>query len=282
MTEFGEIDNPVDAAFEAWPDKPGDVGEKAKEVALAVGGIVFPPLEVFRILKEQFSNEERFARVEYLFGAIRAQLRIIESASEKDRERLRAVQEAIAGASFHEAVAVACEESVRAIKLCKIDQFALILTGSLTPNQWADPSEDIGVMIRDIAQLGEKDLEVLRILASVHASAISHAPNLNDPDSFSRETPTLKRRVAESRIHPDDFLAICERVRGFGLAAEVLRNTSHIGASRLLLPSHAAWSCRPGISRRNGQRGRSCERGAEVKGFWKKKKPRLQPGRGIS
>lgn len=228
MAELGKIDNPVDAAFEAWPDKPGDVGQKAKEVALAVGGIVFPPLEVFRILKEQLSNEERFARVEYLFGAIRTQLRIIESASEKDRGQLKAVQEAVAGASFREAVAAACEESVRATKLSKIDQFACILTGSLTPNRWADPTEDIGVMIRDIAQLGEKDLRVLGILASVHASAIASAPNLHEPDPFSRETPTLNRAINGSGIHRDDFLSTCERLRGFGLAAEVLRNTSQM------------------------------------------------------
>lgn len=84
-------------------------------------------------------------------------------------------------------------------------------------------------MLRDIAQLGEKDLRVLAVLKTVHASAISHAPNLNHPDSFSRETPTLKKEVAKSGIHPDDFLGRCERLRGFGLAAEVLRNTSHMG-----------------------------------------------------
>jgi hypothetical protein len=32
MAEFGKIDNQLDAAFEAWPDKSGDVGEKVKEV----------------------------------------------------------------------------------------------------------------------------------------------------------------------------------------------------------------------------------------------------------
>jgi len=92
MREDGKIDSPVDAAFEAWPDKPGDVGEKAKEVALAVGGAFFPPLEVFRILKEQLSIEERFARVEYLFGAVRTQIGMIESESKKDRDRLQALQ----------------------------------------------------------------------------------------------------------------------------------------------------------------------------------------------
>jgi hypothetical protein len=54
-------------------------------------------------------------------------------------------------------------------------------------------------------------------------------PNLQNPDPFSRETPRLKTAIAESGIHPDDFLSTCERLRGFGLGAEVLRNTSHMG-----------------------------------------------------
>jgi len=159
MAEFGKIDDPVEASFEAWPDKQGDIGQKAKEVALAVGGAIFPPLEVYRILKEQLSIEERFARVEYFLGSFREQFRIIEK--ETEYERLETVQKIIASPSFHEAVAVACEEAVRAAKPQKIDQFAAVLVGSLTPNQWADPGEDIGVMIRDIAQLGDKDLKVL-------------------------------------------------------------------------------------------------------------------------
>ena len=219
MADSGRIDNPIDVAFEAWPDKPGDVGEKAKEVALAVGGAIFPPLEVFRILKEQLSIEERFARVEYFFETIRRQFRIIELDCQKDRERLTAVQETVASPRFQEAVAVACEEAVRATKPTKIDQFAFILTESLRPNRWADPGEDIGVMIRDIAQLGDKDLKVLSILRKVHSSAIETAPNLYEPDPFSRETGTLNTAIGVNGFHRDDFLSICERLRGFGLAA---------------------------------------------------------------
>ena len=83
-------------------------------------------------------------------------------------------------------------------------------------------------MIRDIAQLGDKDLKVLSILRHVHSSAIETAPNLYEPDPFSRETVTLNTAVGVNGFHRDDFLSVCERLRGFGLAAEVLRNTSHM------------------------------------------------------
>ena len=76
---------------------------------------------------------------------------------------------------FRDAAGTTAEEAVRAVTRRKIDQLAAVLVGSLTPNEWADPSEDIGVMIRDIAQLGEKDLRVLAVLKTVHASAISRA-----------------------------------------------------------------------------------------------------------
>src|SRR2546430_16569 len=84
-------------------------------------------------------------------------------------------------------------------------------------------------MIRDLAQLGDRDIQVLGILATVHASAISHMPRLQDPHQFSKETPALRTAVANSGIDRDDFLSACERLRGFGLGAEVLRNTSHMG-----------------------------------------------------
>ena len=61
-------------------------------------------------------------------------------------------------------------------------------------------------MIRDLAQLGDRDIGALKTLASVHASAISHTPNLHDPHQFSKETPKLKMAISELRIHPDDFL----------------------------------------------------------------------------
>jgi hypothetical protein len=228
MTEFGKIDNPVDASFEAWPEDSGGLGKKASELALSFTGLAFTPARVLKILKDQFSNSSRFARIEYLFGGIRLQLKILESQIGNAREQMTAVQEKLETEQFSEATSVATEEAARTPSSKKIDQFAAVLVGSLTRDQWSDPNEDISVLIRDIAQLGEKDLRALTILRSVHSSAISTYPNLIDPDPFSRETPALKRAIASAGIHFDDFLSTCERLRGFGLAAEVVRNTTQL------------------------------------------------------
>jgi hypothetical protein len=56
------------------------------------------------------------------------------------------------------------EEAARAIDLQKIDQFASILIGSLTPEPWYGPAEDVATMIRNVAQLGQTDILVLREL----------------------------------------------------------------------------------------------------------------------
>lgn len=229
MSEFGKIDDPVDASFEAWPEETGDLGKKASELALSIGGLGFTPAKVFKILKDQFANASRFARIEYLLNAFRLKLNILDSQNAGARERVRALEQSLNRPQFSEAVSAACEEAARATNAKKIEQFASVLVGSLTPNQWADPGEDIAAMIRDIGQLGEKDVKVLGILFSAHSSAISTYPNLIESDAFSRETPRFMQAVATSGPHADDFLSACERLMGFGLAANVFHSTIHMG-----------------------------------------------------
>jgi len=228
---LGKIDDPVEASFEAWqPDSP-NLGERLASLALTIAGIKFAPAKLWQILKDQFDRGSRFQRIEYLFDGIRLGFQSVQSDMGEVAEQVKAVNAKLEGDRFREAVSVACEEAARAANDKKIEQMAAALVGYVgpTPSTWAAPDEDIASMIRDIAQLGDRDIRVLEILASVHASAVSHMPNLQNPDPFSRETPRLKTAIAESGIHPDDFLSTCERLRGFGLGAEVLRNTSHMG-----------------------------------------------------
>lgn len=222
----GKIDDPWKASRQAWP---AEHDSEAADSALAVSGLLSPFLEVVAGVRESFRNTERKRRTEYLFSALDLKFRELDKTCESNEAELSRIKERIASPAFREAVQMAAEEAVRAGSLKKLDRFAAVLAGSVTPAQWADPKQDIAAMIRDLAQLGDRDIEVLGILATVHASAISHMPNLHDPDAFSRETPRLKTAIAESGIHPDDFLSTCERLRGFGLGAEVLRNTSHMG-----------------------------------------------------
>lgn len=230
MTSAKKIDNPVEASFEAWPPDSPNLGERFSNLALSFVGIKFVTAKLFQILKDQFANGSRFQRIEYLFQAVRLGFHAMQTEIGEVAEKVKTVNAKLEDQPFREAVAVACEEAARATSKKKIEQMAALLIAYVgpTPSAWAAPDEDIATMIRDLAQLGDTDVRVLGILARVHASAISHMPNLQDPNQFSAETPTLKKAVARSGIHRDDFLSTCERLRGFGLAVDVLRNTSHM------------------------------------------------------
>lgn len=226
-----KLEDPVEASFEAWQPDSTNLGERFSNLALSFAAIKFVPANLFQILKDQFANGSRFQRIEYLFRGVRLGFQSVQSEIGDVAEQIKAANAKLAGEQFREAVSVACEEAARAASNKKIEQMAAVLVGyvSPTPSAWAAPDGDIATMIRDIAQLGDRDIQVLGILATVHASAVSHMPNLEDPHQFSKETPTLRTAIADSGVHRDDFLSSCERLRGFGLGAEVLRNTSHMG-----------------------------------------------------
>jgi hypothetical protein len=237
--DFGKIDDPVDASFGAWPEEQDDMGKKLGEIALGLTGLVFVPAKALKIFKDHFSRGGRGGRAIYLIEALNIGLKWLEKNTEtrlKDvegrasaqEEALKAIQTKINTPQFEEAVAVACEEAARASDRARVDQFAQILVGSLSPNPWQEPDEDVATIIRNIAQLGTGDLKALEILRKVHSTAIAQNPNLYSSDAFSKETATLKRAIADSKIHPDDFLSRCERLRGFGLAAEPTRNNNQM------------------------------------------------------
>src|SRR5207245_861370 len=127
-------------------------------------------------------------------------------------DQIKAVNARLEGERFRQAVAMACEEATRTASDEKVKQLAAVLVGYVdpSPSAWASPEEDVAAMIRDLAQLGDRDIQVLGILATVHASAISHMPRLQDPHQFSKETPALRTAVANSGIDRDDFLSACE------------------------------------------------------------------------
>jgi len=226
-----KIDDPVAASFEAWRAESPNLGKRLSNLALSFIGIKFVPAKLFQILKDQFDNGSRFQRIEFLFEGVRLGFQSVQSEIGEVTERVKAVNAKVEGERFREGVVAACEEAARAASRKKIEEMAAVLVGYVGPttSAWEAPDEDIATMIRDLAQLGDQDLRVLAILATVHGSAISHMPNLQDPHQFSKETPNLRTAIANSGIHRDDFLSTCERLRGFGLAAEVLRNTSHMG-----------------------------------------------------
>ena len=130
---------------------------------------------------------------------------------------------------FKEALFLAMEETSRALSQRKIDRYASVLAHSLMPEQQVDSSIDLSTLIRDISQLTHEDIRVLGIRRSVYADVMAQRPNFHDPNPYTEKIGEFRHAIVNSKLHPDDFRAVCERLSGLGLAAEVLRNTSRMG-----------------------------------------------------
>jgi hypothetical protein len=224
----GKIDDPADASFEAWPEEPEGLGRTFGELAFSFTSLVFPPAAVLKILTDQFLPANRFKRIDYLLRAVSIGLKGLEAQVGADREKMKEIQTQIEAPRFQEAVSMACEEAARASDTKKVKRLAAVLTGSLTPSQWTDPNADLAAMVRDVAQLGEQDIHALDILTAVFASVINYAPNLNDPNAFTERMQDYRTAIAQAQIQPDDFYGSCARLNGFGLAIEVVRNSSRM------------------------------------------------------
>jgi hypothetical protein len=232
VAKFGRIDDSVDASFDAWPESTPDLGKKFGELALSFAGLAFPPARVLKILRDQFSPESRFERVLYLLDGLRIGLKRLQSETEKQfadagdqgaalREQVRSLQSRIEAPKFEEAVAVACEESARAINLEKAGQFASVLVGALVPTEWGD--HDVAKMIRDLAQLNDQDIRVLKILAGIYGSYVNTDPVTNEVTVFTHKMSDQLAAILASKINPEDVLSSCARLTGFGLALEESR-----------------------------------------------------------
>src|SRR5271156_6784563 len=158
-----KLDDPVEASFEAWqPDSP-DLGGRLSNLALSFAGFKFVPANLIQIFKDQFAIGSRFHRIEYLFDGIRLGFQSVQSEIGEVAEQVNAVNAKLESERFREAVSVACEEAASSVNNKKIAQMAAVLVGYMGPNSstWAAPDEDIAAMIRDLAQLGDRDIQVL-------------------------------------------------------------------------------------------------------------------------
>jgi len=63
----GHIDDPFDAAKDAYPENEENV---VAEVALRIAGHFFPPLAVFNELRDHFSRESAYERFKALADAV--------------------------------------------------------------------------------------------------------------------------------------------------------------------------------------------------------------------
>jgi len=222
----GKIDDPVDASFQAFPEETEGLGERFADLALSFGGLVLLPATFLKIVKDQFLSANRFNRVEYMLRAFNLGLKETESQIGSDREKMKAVQAQLESPRFQEAIATACEESARATNNEKVKHMAEILAGSLTPTRWIPKDEDVATLIRDIAQLGDRDIDVMVKLSLAFGGLMLTDPKL--PDRLFTDNNAGLDRIIEKVNDRDEFYSTCGRLIGFGLAVEVSWPMNHV------------------------------------------------------
>jgi hypothetical protein len=224
-TMSGKIDDPIDASFEAFPETPEGVGGKFADLALSLGGLIFPPAAVLKILTDQFSAANRFNRIEYLLRALNLGFKQLEQQVGSGREKTKALQAQIESPRFQEAVALACEESARATNINGIERMAEILAGSLTPTRWSPRDEDVAALIRDLARLGDRDIQVLGKLSLAFGGLMLGNSTL--PDKLFTDNNSALDRIVREEGDRDEFYSTCGRLIGFGLAVELTWPMNH-------------------------------------------------------
>jgi hypothetical protein len=214
------IDDPIEASYAAWPE---DWDNRLGDVALASMSAIFEPAHLLHALKEMFSAKRRIDRISYLLTGFRLKARELDSRV-GELEKEKDLKAKLDSPQFKEALFLAMEEASRTLSQKKIDRYASLLANSLIPEEKVESPIDLSTLIRDVSQLTDEDIRVLDILRSVYADVVAQQPNVHDPNAYTEKMGELRHAIVNSKLHPDDFQAICERLSGFGLAAEVLRN----------------------------------------------------------
>jgi hypothetical protein len=223
--KLGRIDDPIDASYSAWPE----ASENAfGDTFLSAISPFFELAHLGQVFKERFSTKARIDRINYLLHGFRLSIQELDDRTKNSADEREVIKAKLNSPEFSEAVFLAMQESARTLNERKLKRYASILGNCLEPGEQVDSTIDLATFVRDVSQLGDEDIRVLGILGEVFGSVIKAVPNLNDPNAFTEKMGSLRPAIVDSKIHADDFRAMCERLRGFGLVVEMERNNSRM------------------------------------------------------
>ena len=221
----GRIDDVIDASYSAWPEESENL---LGETFLTAMSPFLDVAHLAHLFKERFATKARIDRINYLLQAFRLRICELDERTKNLKDEREAIRAKLTSPEFSEAVFLAMQESARTLSEKKLERYSSILGNCLDTDEQVDSTIDLATFVRDVSQLGDEDIRVLGILREVFDPVIKAAPNLNDPNAFTEKMGSLRAAIAASKIHPDDFRAMCDRLRGFGLAVEMERNDSRM------------------------------------------------------
>jgi hypothetical protein len=211
------IDDQIEAVKKQYPDE----SNATFDLILRVAGQLNIFAGVLNTIREQFSGRAAAEKVAALLNAFEQILRRLEH----NQERL---QEKLTSPEFVEALTVAVNETVRTSNRRKVENFAAILGYSAAEGEIRISFEDASAFIRDLAQLGDADVEALKILYVNQSPLFQRGTVPTDPNPYTEIIGEVHNAVDRAGISREEFYSRCSRLNGFGLAIEVMRNNGRM------------------------------------------------------
>jgi hypothetical protein len=210
------IDNEFDAVHSQYD---AQAPNPVVNLVLAAGEKVGLPVGPIIAIRDHFSNAAVKERVEALLVEL-------ERAVRRHDTSLQNLETQLTASGFREALLAAAAETSRVENERKIERFASVLGFELaTPDQGTAAWDDATAFIRDLSQLGESDIEAMKLLyanQSTQSAGFGRVPL--DPNVYTRLLKQLLDSVDIAGIERDDFYSRCARLTGFGLILEVQRS----------------------------------------------------------
>ena len=222
------IDDEFDAAKAAYPEKQEDVPANITLKVASLIPLLSPVAGVVSEARAYFSGKAMGERANALIEAVNEKADHLAGRVQRSEKAIEDIQARIQSREFGSAFREASVQALLSTEPTKITDYAAVLGGSLGAHDWREISSNLTSYIKAIAQLGEKDMECLRLLNSTFADVVKTYPNMHDPNPFTEKAQELLKVAGQAGFHRDDFYAYCRRLEGFGLAIEVPRNTSRM------------------------------------------------------
>jgi hypothetical protein len=230
LDHMASIDDPIEATRKQYPEESKN---QIFELSLAAASALSPAFGLVESILSHFSTKAAFERVEALLKTLEEEVR------RHDRDLL-SLKDRLRSPEFIQTLMVAVDYTARTADLRKVQRFAAVLADGLVLGDQSERLwEDAAAFIRDAAELGEADIQVLGVLYSIQGNLpSSHLAPVQqdaagkmfqlspDPNPFTELHEQVLNKVDEQHIPRDEFYSRCARLSGFGLVLEVPTNVA--------------------------------------------------------
>ena len=211
---MSQIDDPIEAVKQQYPEEPkGPIS-----VMLEVLGPWHPFVGLVNVFRHFASQSETNARVRALFEAFEWYVR-------QQGEKIEALdlEKQLQMPQAKEAVITAVTEALLCADLNKITRFATILghefVGKASKSDW----ENAATHIRELSQLGDDDIQVLRILHQLQRNAFIGQEQKPDQPQFAGTMERVLITAQQAGMSREDVYSRCARLNGFDLTLQMER-----------------------------------------------------------